>query len=319
MSQAPLTLALDPATADRPGQVKSPTIRRRGGLNWRDLVRNRKSVVGAVILIIFVALALLAPLIAPGDPSALGGAISQPPSFSHLFGTTAKGQDVFAMTVWGSRASLTVGFIVGIGATLIGVVIGLASALFAGVPDDGLSLITNIFLLIPGLPFLVVLAAFFPPGPGTIAVALIITGWAGSARAIRSQALSVKSSGYVDAAVVRGEGSLYIMFREIMPNMASVVMGALLGGVIFGIGAEAGLEFLGLGDVSIVSWGTNLYWATNDGALLTGSWWEFVPSGTAIALVAFALAMANYAVDEITNPRLRLDRLSRKERKALAR
>ncbi|MFD5646058.1 ABC transporter permease, partial [Streptomyces anulatus] len=99
-----------------------------------------------------------------------------------------------------------------------------------------------------------------------------------------------------------------IMFREHLPQWASVVLPTLLGCVIYGIGAQAGLEFLGLGDASVVSWGTNLYWAGNDGALMTGAWWVFVPSGLCIALVAFALAMANYAVDEITNPRLRARR-----------
>lgn len=105
------------------------------------------------------------------------------------------------------------------------------------------------------------------------------------------------------------------MFREILPSMASVVMTTLLGCVIFGIGAQAGLEFLGLGDSSVVSWGTNLYWASNDGALMTGTWWAFVPSGLCIALVAFALALVNYAVDEITNPRLRGRRRARRERR----
>ena len=97
------------------------------------------------------------------------------------------------------------------------------------------------------------------------------------------------------------------MFREILPNMASIVMGTLLACIIYGIGAQAGLEFLGLGDVSTVSWGNNLYWAGNEGALLTGSWWVFVPSGVCIALVAFSLALINYAVDEVTNPRLQED------------
>jgi peptide/nickel transport system permease protein len=101
------------------------------------------------------------------------------------------------------------------------------------------------------------------------------------------------------------------MFREILPNMASLVMITLLGTVIFGIGAQAGLEFLGLGDPEVISWGTNLYWANNDGALLSGYWWAFVPSGMCIALVAFALALVNYGVDEVSNPMLRTTRRRR--------
>ena len=151
---------------------------------------------------------------------------------------------------------------------------------------------------------------------------LVVTGWAGSARVLRSQALSIRSKDFVAAAVVSGERAGRIMFREILPNMASIVMGTLLACVIYGIGAQAGLEFLGLGDVSTVSWGNNLFWAGNEGALLTGSWWVFVPSGVCIALVAFALALINYAVDEVTNPRLRKiktpkTRQHRKERRQM--
>src|SRR4029079_10468619 len=125
---------------------------------------------------------------------------------------------------------------------------------------------------------------------------------------LRSQALSIRGKDFVAASIVTGERPLRIMFREMLPKMASLVMITLIGTVIFGIGAQAGLEFLGLGDPSVVSWGTNLYWASNDGALLTGAWWVFVPPGVCIALVAFALALVNYGVDETTNPRLRRPR-----------
>ena len=185
--------------------------------------------------------------------------------------------------------------------------------------DDALTLVTNIFLLLPGLPLLIILAAFLPPGtshrdPGARRHRLGGLG-PGPARA-----------GQVDPrqglrgrrASSPGSARLRIMFREILPNMASVVMTTLLGCVIFGIGAQAGLEFLGLGDSSVVSWGTNLYWASNDGALMTGAWWAFVPSGLCIALVAFALALVNYAVDEITNPRLRSRRARRVEKEGLS-
>jgi len=171
-----------------------------------------------------------------------------------------------------------------------------------------------VFLLLPGLPLLVILAAFLPQGLGTVILVLVITGWAGSARVLRSQAMSIRGKDFVAAAQVTGEGGLRIMFREMLPNMASIVMSTFLACVIFGIGAQAGLEFLGLGDVSAVSWGTNLFWATNEGSLIRGTWWTFVPSGAAIALIAFSLALINYAVDEVTNPRL-AGRAKRKDRR----
>ncbi|MBW4094944.1 MAG: ABC transporter permease [Acidobacteria bacterium] len=272
------------------------------------LLTNKKALFGLTILFLFVLLAVMAPLIAPGNPSNFGPDVSAAPSSEHWLGTTAKGQDVMALTLWGSRSSLAVGFAVGLIATFIGCLVGIASAYFGKVADELLSLLTNIFLLIPGLPLLVVLAAFLPPGPTTVVIVLVITGWAGSARVLRSQALSIRGKDFVAAAIVTGEKTWRIMFLEIMPNMASIVMSTLLGCIIYGIGAQAGLEFLGLGDTSSVSWGTNLYWANNDGAMMTGDWWVLIPSGLAIALIAFALAMINYAVDEVTNPRLRAEK-----------
>ena len=302
------TVAL--ATPDAPAVVPASDRRPRRGL-LRGILGNRKAAFGAAVLLLFGVVALAAPLLAPGNPSLITAIASQPPSLEHLFGTTAKGQDVLALTMHGARTSLLVGFVVGAAATLVGLLVGVASAYFGRVIDDLLSLVTNVFLLIPGLPLLVILAAFLPPGIGTVVVVLIITGWAGSARVLRSQALSIRSKDFVAAAVVTGEHPLRIMFREILPNMASIVMSTFLACVIFGIGAQAGLEFLGLGDASVVSWGTNLYWASNDGALFTGAWWAFAPSGLCIALVAFALAMVNYAVDEVTNPRLRTTKKGR--------
>ncbi|MGP0223755.1 ABC transporter permease [Paenarthrobacter sp. NCHU4564] len=271
----------------------------------RGLLGNKKALSGMAVMVVFIVLALLAPVLFPGDPSRITAMASMEPDAEHLLGTTAKGQDVLALTIHGARSSLLVGLTVGFASTFIGILVGLASAYFGKFIDDALSLVTNVFLLLPGLPLLVILAAFLPPGLGTVILVLIVTGWAGSARVLRSQALSIRSKDFVAAAVVSGERAGRIMFREILPNMASIVMGTLLACVIYGIGAQAGLEFLGLGDVSTVSWGNNLFWAGNEGALLTGSWWVFVPSGVCIALVAFALALINYAVDEITNPRLR--------------
>lgn len=313
-NEVPLLLSTDdegqPTGTLRPTTAEDQDRRRgkaRSGL-VHSLLHNKKALAGLIILAFFVLIALLAPILFPGNPSQITALGATPPSLSHPLGTTPKGQDVLALTVWGARSSLLVGFAVGILATGIGILIGLSAAYYGRTVDNGLSLLTNVFLLIPGLPLLVILAAFLPPGLGTVILVLTLTGWAGSARVLRSQALSIRGKDFVASAIVTGEKPTRIMFREILPNMASVVMITLLGTVIFGIGAQAGLEFLGLGDPSVVSWGTNLYWANNDGALLSGYWWAFVPSGVCIALVAFALALVNYGVDEVSNPRLRTSR-----------
>jgi len=300
--------AIDPQTLMAEESLDESTVHRArvsATRLLRTLLRNGKAMAGLSIILVFIILALLAPLLFPGDPARITSAGASTPSLQHLLGTTTKGQDVLGLTLWGARSSLFVGFAAGIFSTVVGVLVGLSGAYFGRGLDEVLSLVTNVFLLVPGLPLLVILAAFMPPGLGTVIVVLVITGWAGSARVMRSQAMSIRGKDYVAAALVSGERPLRIMIREILPNMASVVMTTLLGCIIGSIGAQAGLEFLGLGDVNTISWGTNLFWATSDGSLMRGQWWIFVPSGLAIALVAFALALCNYAVDEITNPRLR--------------
>jgi peptide/nickel transport system permease protein len=245
-------------------------------------------------------------VIAPGDPSDFVARPHQPPSAEHLLGTTGQGHDVFAQTVWGSRSSLSVGIAVGVLTTVVGILVGIGAGYFGGVVDDVISLVTNVFLIIPSLPLLVVLSAFLGSGnPAYIVFVLVVTGWSWPARIMRSQALSLREKDFVAAAQVSGESGIRIVLAEILPNMLSIVVASFLGSAIFAIGAAAALEFLGLGNPSTVSWGTNLYWAGNNAGLLTGAWWTFVPAGLCIALIAFAFVLMNYAIDEVTNPRLR--------------
>lgn len=269
----------------------------------RTLLENRKATVGLTILAFIAVLALVGPWMV-ADPTAYVAVPLEPPSWDHWLGTTGQGQDVFAQTVVGTRSSLFVGFSVGIAVIGIGALIGTTAGYFGGWIDDLLSLTINVFLIMPGLPLMVVLAAYLPPGPVTIAVVLILTSWAWSARVIRSRALALRDKDFILAARVCGESSFRVIATELIPNMSSLLVSSFIGATIYAIGAQVALEFLGLGDISQVTWGTNLYWATNDLALLTGSWWLFVPSGLGIALVGFGLAMINNAIDELGNPRL---------------
>lgn len=271
----------------------------------RRLSQNRKAVAGVVVLVGFGLCAILSPLLRPGNPSAFIADPSLPPSARFPLGTTGNGQDVLQQLLWGSRVSLGVAFSVGVLTTIISVAIGLAAAYAGGRVDAGLTTLMNVFLLIPGLPLIVVLAVFLPPGAVTIVFVLTVTGWAWPARILRSQALSLKERDFVAAAVVSGERSWRIISQQILPNMWSIVVASFMGSTVYAIGAEASLEFIGLGDVHQVTWGTMLYWAVNHADLEQGAWWTFVPPGLAIALIAFSLTMINFAMDEITNPRLR--------------
>lgn len=297
------------AEAETPREARQRWTGASGRL--QPFLRNRKAVAGALILFVFAAVALLAPVISPGDPTDFVGSRHEAPSTAHWFGTTGSGQDVFDQTVWGARQTLWIGVAVGLLTTALSALVGMVAGYFGGRIDDVLSLLMNLFLIIPSVPLLVVLSAFLGSGnPAYFVGVLTLTGWSWGARVLRSQTLSLREKDFVSAAEVSGEGRFRIIFGEIFPNMTSIVVAGMFGSIIYAIGALSALEFLGLGNPSVVSWGTNLYWAGNNGALLTGAWWTVVPAGLGIALVAFALALINYAVDEVTNPRLRAQRLA---------
>ncbi len=278
---------------------------------WAGAVlRDGKARAGAVILLFFVLLATVGPLLVT-DPDALVSVPLQPPSAEHWLGTTGQGQDVLAQLVVGTRVSLLIGFGVGISVVLIGALIGITAGYFGGRVDGFLSLLFNVFLVIPGLPLAIVIAAYLPSGPWTLALVLIVTGWAWNARVVRAQTLALREQDFVAAATVVGESHFRIITRELLPTMTSLLLAQIIGSTVYAIGAQVGLEYLGLGDVSAFTWGTNLYWAENDSALLTGAWWTFVPTGIAVALVGFALTMLNSGFDELSNPRLGMERVWR--------
>ena len=265
---------------------------------------NPKARLGCVVvltLVTFAAIGLLTdPIISSGNKTD----ILLPPSTKHWFGTTIQGQDVFAMTILGAAPTIFFSLFTGLGITLLSTAIGVSAGYLGGKADTGLSLLTNVFLLIPGLPLMIVLAALLPTGPLSIALVLIFTGWPWGARVLRSQALTLRQRPFIEAAQLSGESRVAIIVRHVIPNMASLLGTSFIGATNYALGAAVGLEFLGFGDPSSVTWGTNLYWATNDQALLTGAWWTFVPTGIGIALYGFGLALLTFALDEITNPGL---------------
>jgi peptide/nickel transport system permease protein len=280
----------------------------RGLGSWALAIRrDRKGMIGACLLGAFTLVAVAGPWFV-GDPTALVGVPLQPPTWAHPLGTSGQGQDMLAQLVVGTRVSLSLGFAVGLAAVLLGALVGVPAGYFGGRTDGLLSVVSNVFLVLPGLPLAIVIAAYLPASAATVAVVLVITGWAWNARVVRSQTLSLRRRDFVAAAAVAGESDLRILRDEILPNMLSILVAQVIGSTVYAIGAQVGLEFLGLGDVSRVSWGTILYWAQNDSALLTGAWWTFVPAGLCVALVGFGLTLLNSGFDEITNPRLTLER-----------
>jgi peptide/nickel transport system permease protein len=174
-----------------------------------------------------------------------------------------------------------------------------------GTFDDILSLLINVVLVIPALPLIIVIARYIEQsGPITIVLVLGFTSWAWGARIVRSMTLTLREAEFVSAARVVGEPTWRIVLYEILPNMTSLVVSGWIGAVIYAVLTEAGLEFIGLGNPNLITWGTILYWAQNNAALLTKAWWTFVPPGLCIALLGFGFTMINFGIDEITNPRL---------------
>jgi peptide/nickel transport system permease protein len=306
------TLTPDAAQPAEPAKARS-----RRGPTWLNAVREPKIATGLGIVLFFIAMATFGPMIYRTDPSATSTAILQPPSAAHWLGTTQTGQDVLAQVINGSRISLFVGFVAGAIATVLSLFIGVLGGYLGGVTDEILSVFTNIFLVIPALPLVIILAGYLP-GKGALSVAIVIavTGWAWGARVQRAQTLSIRQRDYVEAARIAGEGTMRIIFCEILPNEIAIVAASFLFTVIFAILTEAGLAFLGLANLSSWSWGTILYWAQNDSALQVGAWWWFVPPGLCIALVGAGLAMINFGIDEFVNPRLRSAGIATTQRNA---
>jgi len=309
------------------GMPAAPTTVRRsprlGALRWlRLLVSDRRAAVGLVLLGFFVFIAIFGPFIWSGDPTASDyNAIRQAPSVQHWFGTDQQGHDMFLQMVDGTRAPLIIGFTVAIGATILAVLIGTAAGYFGGLIDEALSLLTNVFLVIPSLPLVVVIATWIHVNSDApIIFALILTGWAFGARVLRSQTMSVRNKDFVMAAQVSGESGWRIVLAEILPNMISIVVSSFIGTALYAIGIAAATLFIGVGNVTAVSWFTMLYWAQSNQVFLTGAWWTFVPPGLAIALVGTSFALINFGIDTISNPRLRSERVkpARTSRSSLA-
>jgi peptide/nickel transport system permease protein len=271
-----------------------------------QLLRNRKALVGVTILAVIILVAVFAPLLTEFSPTQRVGRPHQPPSAEHLLGTTRLGHDVFTRLLYGARVSLAVGFGAGLLITVIGTVLGIIAGYRGGVVDEIITFFTNMILVIPNLPLLLVLAAFIgQASPLVIAVILGCTSWAWGVRVTRSETLSIRQRDFVKSAEMLGEPGWRIMAFEIFPNLVSIVGINFIGSVLFAVITEATLEFLGLGDPNTVSWGIMLYNAQNASALSVGAWWDVLTPCMALAVLGLGLALINFAIDEIANPRLR--------------
>ncbi|SHI72718.1 Dipeptide transport system permease protein DppC [Vibrio aerogenes CECT 7868] len=246
---------------------------------------NPPAILGGLLLTIILTAAVFAPVLATHNPDKRVARPHVAPNAEYILGTTRSGRDVYSQVIYGARKSLTVAVSAGIIAMSLAVFIGVSSGYLGGKTDERLNFLTNVFLVFPQLPLLIVLAAFLGQVSSLVITLLLgVTSWPWGARVIRSQTMAIRHKEFIISAEVMGESKIRIILAEILPNLTSIVFGGFLGTVIYAMGAEAGLGILGLGDATEVSWGSMLYWAQTSSSLYTGAWWEMLVPALALAM-----------------------------------
>jgi peptide/nickel transport system permease protein len=261
--------------------------------------------VGLVILMIFLVIAVFSPLLLKFDPNEFSMNRFAPPTGNHWLGTDDVGRDVFAELMYGSRVSLLVGVMASAISVAIGGLIGVLAGYFGRLTEEGLMRFTDIFLVIPQLPFMLLIAALAGPSLFNIIVVIGTLSWPSTARIVRSQVITVKERIFVERARAIGAGDAHIIRRHILPNVIPLMFANTILIIAIAILTESTLAFLGLGDPLVISWGSMLHYAFTSLAMSNGAWWYFVPPGVMIALVVLGFTFLGYAMDEILNPKLR--------------
>jgi peptide/nickel transport system permease protein len=268
---------------------------------------NIKGLAGLVLLTGLVLVAVFATWLAPYDPRAMGELqdILQPPDWNHFLGTDEVGRDVFSLILHGARISLLVGFAAAFISILIGTVIGLTAGYFGGWVDDLLMRLTDLFVVIPRLPLVLITVAVLGPNLFNTILVIGILIWAGTARIIRVQTLSLKERQFVERARSLGARHWHIVRRHILPNVLPLIFANTVLIIATAIYLESTVSFLGLGDPTHISWGMILHYAFTNAAMVYGAYWYVVPPGVMIVLAVLSFTMCGYALDEVLNPRLR--------------
>lgn len=277
---------------------------------FKILTKNKAGLVGLIIFTIFLIIAIFASFIAPYDPMEMNfdanGAIKrlQPPSTSHLLGTTWMGRDVFSQMIMGSRIAMIVGILSAICVVFVGTNIGLVAGYYGGKVDNVIMRIVDIIYGIPFLPFALILVAVLGPGIKNIILAIVLITWRNSSRVIRSQVLTLKNRTFIEAARLTGASNFRILYKHIAPNVLPLSLVYVALSMASAIMTEASLSFLGFGDPTVSSWGKILYSCYSSQAMFK-AWWWMLPPGIAITLLVLSGFLMSKAFEEVANPKLR--------------
>jgi peptide/nickel transport system permease protein len=262
-----------------------------------------------IVLLIYVGIAVFAPLIAPYDPYAVTGAPLEHPDSEHLLGTNATGQDILSQLIYGTRVTLLVGFGAALISCVISTFVGIQAGYYGGLFDEVVMRVVDIFMTIPLFPLLLVLTLFFTPGIFTAAVLMGVLGSTHGIRVIRSQVMSIRHANFIEGARAIGAGDLHIMSRHILPNIMPLVTVKFVSSTQHYLLMGVGLSFLGLGDPMVIDWGQMIQQAYSSGGFALGLWWWLLPPGLAVVGISLALALLGYSDEERVNPRLEANRI----------
>jgi peptide/nickel transport system permease protein len=273
----------------------------------RQLFRMPTAIAGLSILVIFIGLALAAPLFIHAsqlDVTKATGPQLGAPSADYLLGTDQAGRSVLLLTIWGARPSLVIGIIATLLTMVVGSVIGLVAGHYGGIVGRLLMTVTDWFIALPGLPLAISLAAVLGQGDASITIAIAATSWTGTARLVRAQTLAVEARPFVERSRALGANNLQIMTRQVLPNVTPLILVSATLTIASAVLAETTLTFLGLGNPTEVSWGGMLNEGFNEGAVSAGAWWYLLPPGIAIVIVVLGFTLTGRAVEAVLNPRM---------------
>lgn len=271
---------------------------------WKSYKSHKLGIFGLFMITIFIFIGIFAPYIAPYDPYDMGVTERfEPPSFNHLLGGNDVGIDLFSELLYGFRVSIIIGIGGALFSSIIGTLIGVVSGYFGKRLDNILMTLTDILLIIPSLPLMILLASYVGSSVWNIILMITVLFWTRVARQVRAQVLYLKESEFVMASKSIGAGSFHIIINHILPNIAGIVIANSILNAVIAVLVEAGMAFLGLGDLSQKSWGMMLFFAQTRGALIRGAWWWVVAPGICISLLGCAFAFIGFALTDILNPR----------------
>ena len=268
------------------------------------LKKDKLALTGIVVLLLFGLAALLAPWLSPHDPWQYYH-IFLPPSSGHILGTNDVGQDIFSELLYGARSSLLVGALAALLAMVLGVTIGVAAGFRRGIVDELLMGFTDIVLVIPALPLIILFAVYLGASIWNTILLIGLVLWPSTARVVRSQVLSVRQAGYVESAQAMGAGDKWLIWQHIIPNILPVILGKFILTLAAALLTEASVSFLGLGDPSQKSWGMMLHYAFSRGGFIRNLWWWYLPPGLSIAACILAATMISFGIESRSDPRLK--------------